>query len=610
MGSPLAVFPLRTSVKKFVASSTPISVPLNIFALAMVIWIASQAFCLGTNVSNFDGPAELPRVYVQSALADTPAPGHTIHVNVGGDLRGALDNASCGDTIELQAGASFAGTFSLPAKPCDDQHWIILRTSSPDSALPPEGIRMTPCYAGVAALPGRPDFHCVSTTNVMARLVLVQRGSSGPLHLEPGANHYRLMGLEITRLAGNGPAVDLILAKGNADHIILDRVWLHGTAQDETRRGILLSGITTAAIVDSYFSDFHCVALSGTCTDSQAIAGGSSTFAGGPYRIVDNFLEAAGECILFGGGASTTTATDMEISRNHLFKPRIWEPGQPGFVGGPTGNPFIVKNHFELKNAQRVLFEGNILENVWGGFTQHGFSVVLTPKGNTAPKGTVNRCPICQVTDITIRYNTISHGAGAFNIATVLTSSGVSALAGGRFSIHDVLIDDVSRQYIGSGTLFQIMSGWPKNALKDVSINHITGFAESHVLSLLDVAPNPKMSGLIFTNNIVGAGKYPVWSAGGGPSNCGYSDVPVISISKCFVPNTFTSNVIIDSPYPPSEWPAGNQFPRDVQAVDFLSFATHDYSLLPSSPYINEAIGDTSPGANIESIEAAISGVY
>ena len=37
--------------------------------------------------------------------------------------------------------------------------------------------------------------------------------------------------------------------------------------------------------------------------------------------------------------------------------------------------PLADKNLFELKNAQRVLFEGNILENSWGGFSQRGFAI-------------------------------------------------------------------------------------------------------------------------------------------------------------------------------------------------------------------------------------------
>ena len=96
-----------------------------------------------------DGPAELPREYVKSALADTPAPGNVVLVKTSAEFRSAIDKAACGDTIQLQAGATFVGSFKIPAKDCDDRHWIIVRTSAPDHDLPAEGVRITPCYAGV-----------------------------------------------------------------------------------------------------------------------------------------------------------------------------------------------------------------------------------------------------------------------------------------------------------------------------------------------------------------------------------------------------------------------------------------------------------------------------
>src|SRR6266700_3364319 len=58
-----------------------------------------------------DGPAQLPIAYVQTAMANTPAPGTTILVSAGGSLQTALNNAKCGDTIKLAAGATFSGVF-------------------------------------------------------------------------------------------------------------------------------------------------------------------------------------------------------------------------------------------------------------------------------------------------------------------------------------------------------------------------------------------------------------------------------------------------------------------------------------------------------------------
>ena len=150
---------------------------------------------------NYDGPAELPLVTVPSAMADTPAPGAVINVNAGGNLQSALNSAQCGDAIQLQAGATFSGTFIVPAKNCDDQPLDLIRTSSPDSALPAEGQRATPCYAGVASLEGRPQYSCANPQNVWRKCRLQTKGD-GPFQLATGANFYRFVGLEITRPAG------------------------------------------------------------------------------------------------------------------------------------------------------------------------------------------------------------------------------------------------------------------------------------------------------------------------------------------------------------------------------------------------------------------------
>jgi hypothetical protein len=567
--------------------------------------------------SNFDGPAELPRVTVPSAMSDTPAPGSVIAVNAGGDLQSALNSAHCGDVIQLQAGATFTGKFIVPAKNCDNNHWIIIRTSSPDSALPAEGQRATPCYAGVASLPGRPQYSCPNPKNVMAKVQIHTQGD-GPFELAAGANYYRFIGLEITRPAGTPGSARLISGQGTTDHLIVDRSWLHGLAQDETQDGVGLNGMTYAAVVDSYLNDFHCISRTGVCVDSHAVAGGTGDTQDGPFKIQNNFLEASGEAVMFGGGASSFTPTDIQILNNHFWKPFQWMKGSPNFVGGPTGNPFIVKNHLELKNAIRVLVEANLMENSWGGFSQTGNGILLTPKNQHTIRGT-NVCPLCQVTDVTIRYVRISHAGGGLQLATALSGNGTggaAALAGTRWSIHDVVLDDLSSKYVGGGSAFEILNGWPKNPLNTVTINHVTAFPDpnSHLMIMGNYVATAPMYGLVFTNNLVITGRYPVWNAGGGPTSCAFKDVPIISITQCFTTVTFSNNGLVAAPpaFPPSTWPANNIFLQTTNDVAFTNFSNGnggDYELLSNSPYKNKGTDGKDLGADIAGLNAALANV-
>lgn len=582
---------------------------------------ASSALAVTVNIPNtnakFDGPAELPRVYIQSALANTPANGKTWQVADGPSLQSALNAAACGDTISLKAGATFTGAWAFPGKSCDDQHWIVVRTSAPDSSLPPEGTRVTPCFAGVASLPGRPALNCSSVQNVMAKLVMGISSGSGPIAFTAGANHYRFIGLEVTRLANASAIGNLAYptAGSTGDHIIFDRVWMHGTVRDDTTRGIYLSGLTHVALVDSYLNDFHCESKTGTCTDAQAISGGLGTAAGGPYKIVNNFLESAAENILFGGGHATQTPADIEIRHNHFFKPLTWMPGHSGLVLGNHGNPFIVKNHFELKNAQRVLFDGNLAENSWGGFSQPGFTIVLTPKNQTTPNGGV--CPICQVTDVTIRNSKFSHLGGGFQIANALDTGGtIPPFAGARYSIHDVVLDDISDAvYVGQGQLAQVSTGLSAPLLSDLQMTHITAFP-SHMLFDVGNGTSPKMPNFVFSNSIVTTGTNPIWTVGGPAATCAISHlVPSTVLNACFGNYTFSSNTLIGVPsrFPAASWPSGNTMAADGNSVGFVNFNSGnggDYHLKSGSAFKGAASDGKDMGADIDAITAATAGVY
>lgn len=586
----------------------------SVFVVLVVPILSVSLFA----ADGYDGPAQLPIATVHSSMADTPAPGSVVSVNAGDDLQGALNRAQCGNTIQLQAGATFTGTFRFPALNCDDNHWIIVRTSSSDSALPAEGQRLTPCYAGVASLPGRPQYSCNNPQNVLATLV---SGPGGAVIFRTGANHYRLIGLELTRPRGTKGHVILISVadKGTANHIVLDRSWVHGTTQDETKNGFRLTGMNYVAVVDSYFNDFHCTAIIGTCTEAHAVGGGTGDHQDGPYKIEDNFLEASGQAILFGGGAATATPTDITIHFNHFFKPWQWMKGNTPFQGGDSGEPFIVRHHLELKNAVRVLVEDNLMEDVWGGFTESGWAILVTPKNQQTASGD-NVCPICEVTDVTIRYTHIIHAGGGIMIATALSENGkggggAPATAGTRFSIHDVVMDDISQKYVGGGRLFFVANSWPANPLNTVTINHITGFADSNggILTLGNHTSNPAMSGFVFTNSIVTTGKYPVWNEGG-QTSCAYPGTPAQKVANCFLTYTFANNALVAAPsnYPPSSWPTGNLFASAMTDVDFVQCDNGDggnYQLQSASPYKNVGTDGKDLGADIAGLNQALAGV-
>ena len=224
----------------------------------------------------------------------------------------------------------------------------------------------------------------------MAKIQTPNRGMTISVIL--GANYYRLgPGLEVTRASGTGIVYDMVVLNV-ADRIILDRDWCHGTeAFEETNTCALLSGATNVAVINSYLNNFKCNASVGSCTDGHAISGGDGiqTHAQGTWKILGNFLEASGENIMFGGGGNGNgVPVDIESRENHLYKPPSWR------TCTPRVNCYVVKNLFELKNGGRVLFEDNLLEGSWGGYTQTGYAVLL-----------IHRGPWAHVEDVVMRYN-------------------------------------------------------------------------------------------------------------------------------------------------------------------------------------------------------------
>jgi hypothetical protein len=229
--------------------------------------------------------AERPRTRVELPAESR---GRVVHVKSGENLQAALDDATPGDHITLDAGGTYRGPFRLLRKTGDQ--WIVITTAG---QLPARGRRVAPSNA--AQMP-----HLVAEGDYVIQAM-------------PGAHHYRLVGLEVSPAAGT--FVNTVIQLGDRErtldeqphHIVIERSYIHGDKSKGSRRGVSLNS-RHSAVVDSYLADFKEVGA-----DSQAIAGWNG---GGPFRIENNYLEAAGENVMFGGADPTVPQLVPATSRS------------------------------------------------------------------------------------------------------------------------------------------------------------------------------------------------------------------------------------------------------------------------------------------------------
>src|SRR5262249_54026997 len=149
-----------------------------------------------------------------------------------------------------------------------------------------------------------------------------------------------------------------------------------------------------------------------------------------------------------------------------------------------AGTPWTVKNLFELKNARRVVVDGNLLEYNWP-HAQNGFAVLFTVRNQ---KGS---SPWSVVEDVLFVNNVIRHVAAGFNIlgrADIHPSQQTR-----RIAIRNNLFVDVGRHW-GSGRLFQLLDG-----TSGVTIDHNTSFQSGNLLFGGDHAPH---TGFALQNNV------------------------------------------------------------------------------------------------------------
>jgi hypothetical protein len=484
------------------------------------------------------------------------AAGTTIVVPAGGDLQGAIDRARAGDVLLLAAGATYVGNFTLPAKP--GAQFITIQSDAPRSRFPVDRV-------GREHAQWMPILRSPNTSPAMATA--------------PGAHHWRLRWLmfaanvggvgDIITL-GDGSTAQRELASVPHD-LILDGLLIRGDPTAGQKRGIALN--SGATIIRN--SDIRDIKAAGQ--DAQAICGWNGP---GPYLIENNYLEAAGENVLFGGADPAIPGlipSDIVFRRNYVTKPLSWKTAD---------SRWTVKNLLELKNAQRVLIEWNVFEHSWLA-AQTGYAILFTPMNQEGA------APWTVVSDVTFQFNILRHSASAINIL------GYDYLAPSRqtrrITIRQNLFHDIDAARWGGDGRF-LMIG---DEAADIVVDHNTVDQSGTFLLVYgkrDGRPR-EIRNMRITNNLARHNDYGILGEDYG--------IGMPSIGAYLAESQIRSNVL--SGGDPGRYPPGNFFPPAESFLgEFVDPAAGDYRLRPASPLRTAGSGRSTIGASVEVLRRGV----
>jgi hypothetical protein len=481
-----------------------------------------------------------------------------ITVRAGGDLQAAVRSARYGDTIELEAGASFPGPITLPFKGAGtgtDADYITIRTSNLNG-ISPDGTRVNP------------SVHARAMAKILAPSEQVA------VSTEARAHHYKFVGVEFLP-AANAKYVYNLVDLGSSDytsltqfphHLIFDRCYVHSTGLNRARRGFAVNSAETS-ILNSHVSGF-----AGASDETQAIAAWNGP---GPLHFVNNYLEGAGEVMLIGGADPSIVnlvPSDLEIRRNYFRKPKEWL------------KQATIKGTLELKNARRVNIEGNLIE-----------SEILTTAIVLTVRNQNGKAPWSTIEDVVVQNNVIRHASSGINILGS-DNERHSQEAKRICVVNNLLLDIVADRPDNIPYFLQINGG------QQIVVAHNTVQQAGNVITAYG-APSV---GFSFRDNIIQFNRYGIVCLNPGPE-CGGRNY----FCNCFPGGSFNGNVFADnlgtalSDRMDEKYPAGNYFVGSFQKVGFNDLAHGDWSLAASSHTRKRASDGGDPGVNIKSLIAS-----
>lgn len=234
----------------------------------------------------------------------------------------------------------------------------------------------------------------------------------------------------------------------------------------------------------------------------------------------------------------------------------------------------MVKNLFELKNARRVVVEGNILEHSWEA-AQSGFAVLFTVRNQDG------RAPWSVVEDVQFVNNIIRHSGSGVNVLG--HDDNHRSQETKRILIRNNLWEDIGgERWGGRGILFQMLEG-----TSDVNIEHNTGIQLGYTL----LSTGPPHRRFMFRHNIAPHNEYGIYGTDVG--------VGVAALDAYFPDAVVTDNVLAGGEA--RRYPEGNVFPDSIDAVPFADRRAGNYRLTGGIKHLKD------PGVDAGALCAALS---
>lgn len=317
-------------------------------------------------------------------------------------------------------------------------------------------------------------------------------------------------------------------------------------------------------------------APSGEVSATQASSGRSMTVSWSAAAGADRYRIYHG---LSAGGETLYVETSSAVT-SFAYTGASEKSGAPA----ANGTKWTVKNLLELKNAQQVTIDGNIIENVWAA-GQYGYAIVLTPRNQSGG------APWVRVRDVSITNNIVRHASGVLQLSG--TDATHTSQQTQRIALRNNLLHDIDPGTWGGLAKVFLMGEGPAGVVIDHNTIVHTNSSVVYAYGTEDV------TGFVYTNNISQHYAYGIMGEDGRPGQ--------YSIDLFFPGSTITNNVLAGGSA--SAYPTPNAFPTVAQwNASFVNPAAADDRLLTTSVFYAAGAGGSVPGANFATLDAAFVG--